>query len=218
MSLSQKCAPVRLGIDLDNTLISYDALFMHAASERGWLTDARPSSKKVVRDAVRALPDGEVRWQILQAEVYGRRMAEACLIDGAATFLQTCRARHMRVCIVSHKTRYARRDPNGVDLRQAARAWLVRHGFFDPDGFGLSPDDLFFEATRREKIERIRSLGCSHFVDDLEEIFLDTSFPPDVIRYLIHTGEELLPKGPFKAFASWADISVALFGQSDVWP
>ena len=43
---------------------------------------------------------------------------------------------------------------------------------------------MFFGSTRREKIDLIRGQECSHFIDDLVEVFLEGSFPSQVERIL----------------------------------
>ena len=76
---------MRIGVDLDNTIICYDALFHALALERGWIAPARPARpvrKDAVRRAVRLLPDGDEKWQALQAEAYGPRLASAALFPG----------------------------------------------------------------------------------------------------------------------------------------
>ena len=63
------------------------------------------------------------------------------------------------VVIVSHKTEFGHHDPDRVNLRDAARDWMAAHGFFHPNGFGIAPDAVYFEATRQDKLARIRQLG-----------------------------------------------------------
>ena len=44
-----------LGIDFDNTIVSYDRIFAEAAGSRGWVAHDFCGSKKQLRDAVRLL-------------------------------------------------------------------------------------------------------------------------------------------------------------------
>ncbi len=173
-----------VGIDFDNTLVSYDALIRRIAVERGLIAESADSGKKAVRDQIRLLPGGEIEWQKVQGLIYGPRMPEAQLMPGAEAFIRECRARRWPLYIVSHKTEFAGYDETKTNLRDAARAWMRAQGFFDAAGFGFEADQVFFEATRDAKIERIRALGCTHFIDDLEEVFLEPSFPAGVQRFL----------------------------------
>jgi hypothetical protein len=187
---------MRIGIDFDNTIAGYDRLFARLAVEAGVLAGSQGGGKRAVRDAVRQSAEGDVAWQRLQAQAYGARMAEAELIDGVADFLHACRAQGIQTFVVSHKTRHAGYDPLQIDLHQAALAWMEAQNFFSDGGFGLRRDHVFFEATRAAKIARIRALGLSHFIDDLEEVFAEPAFPPGVAAILFD------PAGPPGAAAA----------------
>jgi hypothetical protein len=173
-----------VGIDFDNTLVSYDALIYQTALERGLISAGADAGKRTVRDQIRLLPDGEVEWQKLQGVIYGPRMAQAQLMAGAAEFIRECRARTWPLYIVSHKTEFAGYDDTRTNLRDAALAWMTSQRFFEAAGLGFSRDQVFFEGTREAKIARIGALGCTHFIDDLEEVFLEPSFPQDVRKFL----------------------------------
>lgn len=200
---------LRIGIDFDNTLIDYDRVFFDAARERGLVPVDLRGSKREVRDAIRLLPDGELSWQRLQGYVYGAGIGGAVMFDGADAFLRRCRTLGIRVYVVSHKTRYSHLDPARIDLRQAALGWMEAQGFFQPDRFGLDRENVFFEATRSDKLARIAALDCTHFIDDLEEVFSDPGFPAGIERILFAAA-----CGGCPAFLcrSWEDIETAVLG------
>lgn len=58
---------MRIGIDFDNTIAGYDALFARIGTEAGWLEPGFQGRKKAVRDRVRLLPNGEWSWMTIQA-------------------------------------------------------------------------------------------------------------------------------------------------------
>ena len=155
-----------------------------------------------VREALRVRPGGEQDWMRLQGRVYGAHMKDAELIDGVDAFLRRCRSQSIRVCIVSHKTEFGHFDPDHVNLRDVARDWMRSKGFFDPNGFGLSPNDVSFEATREEKVAQIGALGCTHFIDDLEEVFREPGFPVQTKQYLFAR----------HAYKSWDEIADDILG------
>ena len=167
---------MRIGIDFDNTIAGYDALFASLAEERG-LFQRAPTAKRELRDALRQRPEGELTWRRLQAEAYGGRMAGAELLDGVDRFIQSCRQAGVAVSIVSHKTQHANFASDGTDLRRAATTWMEEHGFFDAMGLHMNPDDVHFEDTRAAKVARIAELNCAWFIDDLEEVFAEPGFP-----------------------------------------
>jgi len=200
-----------IGVDFDNTLVSYDDLMCRVAGERGLVEPGTKATKTVLRDGIRNLPDGEQEWQKLQAQVYGPQMADARLIEGVKDFFQACKEKEVSVRIVSHKSERANADPTVTNLRGAATEWIISKGFFDPSGMGLSRSQVYFESTRYEKIERIRNLGCTHFIDDLKEVFLEETFPANVRKLLFCPGREESTLEGGTVFSSWKELSEYFF-------
>lgn len=203
---------LRIGLDFDNTLILYDRVFAGIGQSMGLLPPGFSGTKVEVRAWVRALPDGEAKWTLLQAKVYGPGIEQAVPSPGLWEFLDRCRTEDADVFVVSHKTETAAADPAGTNLRIAARRWIDERGLTAPGRGGIRPERVFFEATRREKIARIAALGCTHFVDDLAELFLEDGFPAGTGRHLLLHGSETLPSGPFHAHQSWTEVGDAIFG------
>ena len=201
-----------IGIDFDNTLVSYDVLIHGAALDRGLIPPGTEVAKRAVRDRVRLGPDGEIEWQKLQALAYGPLMPRAQLIEGASEFVCTCHERRLRIYIVSHKTDYAGYDETGTNLRAAALDWMTARRFFVPDGLGLRRQDVYFEETRDAKIARIQSLGCTHFIDDLEEVLLEATFPAGVEKLLYAPDAIPTPVGDVRVMPSWQAIGDYFFG------
>ena len=85
------------------------------------------------------------------------------------------------------------------------------HRFFDRDGLGLSREDVFFENTRSDKIERMKILRCTHFIDDLEEIFLETSFPTSVQKILYAPRGATSSVSGIRSAATWSEIGECIF-------
>ena len=203
-----------IGVDFDNTVASYDELMHTIALERGLIGADTVKNKKLIRDTIRALPNGETHWRGLQVTVYGPRMNEARPLEGVLEFFAECRRRRIPAYIVSHKTEYANFGEAGVNLRTAAMTWLERHGFIHETGPGLRRTDVFFESTRAEKIDRVRALGATQFIDDLEETYLEASFPRDVEKILIATHGQPDHIPGVISFATWGQIHEHLFGSA----
>jgi hypothetical protein len=201
----------RIGIDLDNTLINYDGVFCTLAVAQGLIGTPTIRTKNAVREAMRALPDGELAWQRLQGVVYSKGVREAVLFDGADNFLRQARQSGCDVFIVSHKTEFGHYDSDRVNLRDAARAWMEAQGFFRPDGFGIPSGNVTFAATRAEKIATIRGLDVDVFIDDLPEVLEDSDFPTTVTGILFTGGADLVCQHP-RALAHWHDITAMVFG------
>jgi len=200
-----------IGIDFDNTIVSYDALMYEAALDRGLIKDGADRTKRAVRDRIRQLPDGEIEWQKLQALAYGPLMRSAQLIEGVQEFICACRDRDIAVFIVSHKTEYANYDETRTNLRTAALEWMTDKRFFDAEGFDLSRADVYFESTRSDKIARIERMGCSHFIDDLEEVLLEPSFPAHVDKILYAPDALSMATGGVTVMPSWRAVREYFF-------
>jgi hypothetical protein len=202
---------MRIGIDFDNTIVTYDDVFRSAAIERGLIAESSGhGGKQAIRDRIRLLPDGEIAWQKLQGYVYGAGIGDARMCEGAECFLRRCRREGATVFIVSHKTEFGHYDPARVNLRHAALDWMTQQGFFRAEGFGILPDNVFFEGTRAEKLARIASLACTHFIDDLEEVVSDPKFPSGVKRILYADKHEGSPAG-YDVCPTWPDIEKRVF-------
>lgn len=195
-----------VGVDFDNTLISYDEVFFNYALSLNLISPATNKNKKEVRDKIRLLPDGEIIWQKVQAFVYGQGISQACFNEGAEDFLKMCVQQGIKIYVVSHKTEYSRFGTHQVSLRQAALSWMAANDFFRTDGLGLCRDQVYFEETRSQKIGRLRFLGCTHFIDDLEEVFLEKTFPEGIEKILFAPQADPGIGSDVKVFDSWRKI------------
>jgi hypothetical protein len=201
---------MRIGIDFDNTIIAYDDVFLTAAKERGLVDENFRGRKQAIRDAIRLLPDGELSWQKLQGQVYGKGIGGAAMFEQVASFLCRCHLEKCPVLIVSHKTMYGHHDPDRINLHEAALDWMKAQGFFS-DHYGISLANVFFEETRDAKIARIAALGCTHFIDDLEEVLTDPAFPPNVTRILFSDDKTTTAASPYVVCPSWRHIEEYIF-------
>jgi hypothetical protein len=202
-----------IGIDLDNTLISYDRLFHTLALEQGLIPAELAPNKTEVRDFLRRAGK-EPAWTALQGLGYGRRIREAEIFPDALDFLREGRKRGWQMHIVSHKTG-APIVGEAVDLHEAARGWLESKAIHAE--IGLPRENVWFELTKAEKIGRIRELGCEVFIDDLPELLLDPQFPTGTRRILFApqgAGTKDLPEDIFVA-ANWAEITRLLSHELD---
>jgi len=201
---------ITLGVDFDNTIVQCGELFHKLAVQRKIIPAATAKDKLTVRKAVRQREGGEIEWQKLQALVYGTLLQQASPVAGVVGALELCRKRNVRIYIISHKSRYAAQDDSGTDLRVEAMRWLKNNGVLGP----VDEGHVFFEASRADKLGRIGATGCSHFVDDLLETFLEPLFPPNVTKVLFDPGGNAVAAQTVKAFHTWEDIVEYVFKTS----
>ena len=195
---------MHLGIDFDNTIVRYDGVFHQVAVEQGLIPPEIPVSKGEVRDYLRQC-GREDDWTQLQGYVYGARMKDATPFPGVLDCFARFVKRGIIVCIISHKTRYPYMGPK-YDLHQAAQQWLEQQGFFDQAQIGLSSDQVFFELTKQEKLDRIAKVGCTHFIDDLPEFLAEPGFPDGVERILFDPNKNHPTGHHFHRITSWMEI------------
>jgi len=197
-----------IGVDFDNTIVCYDGLFHRVAVEQRLIPPEIPASKGQVRDYLRQCGK-EDAWTQMQGYVYGDRMKEADPFPGVMEFFTRCVRDGVNVCIVSHKTRYPYLGPK-YDLHEAAQGWLKSQGFYDRDRIGLSSDQVFFELTKQEKLERIAKQQCTHFIDDLPEFLGESGFPTGVERILFDPQNHNPTGHPFRYASSWSEIEALI--------
>lgn len=178
---------MRIGIDFDNTIVSYDALFHQLAIEMSIIPSDLPVSKLAIRDYLRNA-NKENLWTLMQGEIYGPRMREANAYPGFFNFAKKAQEYGHKIFIISHKTRHPFSGPK-YDLHQSAKEW-VKHNMI-PNGIQFNENiDIFFEATKEKKIARIHDLSCDVFVDDLLEILEMPGFPIKTQKILFDSDQK----------------------------
>ncbi|MDA1192367.1 MAG: hypothetical protein O3A46_11890 [Candidatus Poribacteria bacterium] len=173
---------MRLGIDLDNTIVCYDGLFARIALEEGLIDETITPTKLGVRDHLRRT-GREADWTRLQGTVYGPRMKDAVPFPGVLSCFVQWRELGWDAQIISHRSRYPYEGPPH-DLHEVAWGWLDAHGLLDPKRGGVSRDGIHLAETKREKMARIEETRREYFVDDLPEFLCDPEFPSGVKRVL----------------------------------
>ncbi|VAX26092.1 FIG00442372: hypothetical protein [hydrothermal vent metagenome] len=204
-----------IGVDFDNTIATYDDLMYKIALEAGFVAKNIEVNKRAIRNAIRALPGGEKKWRVVQAKAYGPKMKEARLIEGVRTFFMNLKKNRIPVYIISHKTEFADFDDSKTNLRKAALEWMEEKQFFSEKGLGLGMDHVRFGATRIEKIGWIKQLGCTHFIDDLEEVFSEPDFPGAVRKILFSPLCVNTSSSNTEVFSSWAAIYENIIGRPE---
>ena len=164
---------MRVGIDFDNTIICYDTVFNKTGVEKGLLPEGLLEGKGYVKDYLIKVGK-EDEWTRLQGYVYGTKLQEAELYVGVKSFLKFCRQHGVECFIISHKTKHPY-SGGKYDLHRAASDWIQDQGF---------NIDYFFELTKEDKIERINTLNCTHFIDDLPEFLALSGFDEKIEKVL----------------------------------
>jgi len=208
--LSKNIKIKRIGIDLDNTIISYDKAFQLAANKFGLISENTSITKENLRNKIRSKENGEEKWQKLQGYVYGEGIGHACLFPGIYRFLWRCFQHNISVEIVSHKTKYGHFDLKKLSLRDAATNFLKDNKLINGSIELISK--VTYTDDRNKKINYIKHANFDYFIDDLIEI---------VGSKEIRRQKNILfsPNAPVSSLSnvhierSWEGISQLLFGK-----
>jgi len=198
---------MRIGIDFDNTIVSYDALFHRVALERGLIPPDVPVNKSEVRNHLRRI-GREDDWTEMQGYVYGPRLGEAEPFPGVLDFFKACHAAGIEALIISHKTRHPYLGEKH-DLHEAARQWLESRRFH-VEPIGLPRERVFLELTKEAKLQRIGACGCNYFIDDLPEFLAEAAFPTSAQRILFDPANLYADEKRFAVAQSWPQLQQRL--------
>jgi hypothetical protein len=79
---------------------------------------------------------------------------------------------------------------------------MQAHGLFEQ----IAASAVHFLPTRQEKIACLQALCCTHFIDDLEETFLEPTFPSGLEKILFAPRPPASPPPGVKVARSWKQI------------
>ncbi len=157
---------MKIGIDFDNTIISYEKLFYDTALEKGLIIKEIKPTKISVRNFLRSRNQDYI-FTGIQAEVYGPLIKKAKAFPNIQNTLNRFSQEH-EFFIVSHKTRNPYIGPK-YNLHKYASDWLKSKSLH-PSIENSPIKELYFEETIDKKIERIEQLKCDFFIDDLPKV------------------------------------------------
>ena len=192
---------LKLGLDFDNTLISYDLIFYETARELNLIPKELKKSKTAVRSFL-INQNKEHKFTELQGEVYGSKIINAKQTDGMFEALKYIQNKGYELAVVSHKTKNPIIGRN-YNLHKSALNWLEKNKFFDKEGLSINKNNVFFEPTKEEKVKRIESIGCTHFIDDLHSIL--NLIKDDIVKIHYNPGEENHPSNHLD-FSNWGQL------------
>ena len=124
--------------------------------------------------------------------------------DGMFEALKFIQNKGYELVIVSHKTKNPIIGPK-YNLHKSALNWLEKNKFFDKQGLFINKNNVFFEPTIEEKVKRIESIGCTHFIDDLPSIL--NLIKHDIVKIHYNPGKETIPYN-YLNFSKWGNFKI----------
>jgi hypothetical protein len=171
---------------LDNTLIDYSNAVQEYCLNEG-LNECKTLDS--LRTLLRRSDTSGRLWQLAQGWLYTDGLSYARAGQGAVELCEFLKNSDMELMIVSHKTTHTPDFCGQKPLREIATKWINSSELAD---YFLGNEQIYYEATRASKVERIQKLEFNYFVDDLIEVFQEPAYPKAVTSFLLsETGSEL---------------------------
>ena len=201
---------MRVGIDVDNTIICYDKAFASLANKKGF--DVPSSASKQEVKAWFHQQDLHEEFTILQGQVYGKFISMAHIFEGVLHFIADASIQNHQLYLVSHKTKYPIKGEQ-VDLHEAAINFLSQQNIVcDQKPIAIPFDNVYFEQTLESKVQKIADLNLDFFIDDLLVVLTHEKFP-ETSRPIWFSSETACNKNPqIQRCKSWVSINDKLLG------
>lgn len=171
-----------IGLDFDNTIVSYDVLFHKVSVEQDLISQDFPINKIKIRDYLRSI-NKEDSWTEMQGYVYGHRMQEAEAFPFLKEFIDNLIENGHQIVIISHKTKYPFIGEK-YDLHKSAKIWLSNNLLTNRNNSQFGLKNCFFEITKEKKVLKISEQDCDIYIDDLPEILENPLFPKKCLKIL----------------------------------
>ena len=116
---------IKIGIDLDNTIINYHNSFRKYLKERGIFL------KKINKEKVKFTANNSSKiknWTEAQEEIYGKYIVFAKLFKFFKEFEKFALNRNIKLYIVSHKTKYSQFSQK-YNLHAQSNKWIKKKNY-----------------------------------------------------------------------------------------
>jgi len=187
---------MRIGIDLDNTIIDYSYSFFKVAKEDNLISYRDPKNKKAIKSILISKFDENV-WTKLQGKIYGEKIMTAKKYKNFDSFVKYMSGKGIEIFIISHKTKYPFLGKK-TDLHNSANLWIKKN-----INNKIKKKNIYFETTLSKKIKRIKSLKLDYFIDDLEKVLNHKNFPDNCNKILFGFNKNK----NLKSFSDWKFIT-----------
>ena len=177
---------MKIGLDLDNTIINYDNIFYEVAYEKNLIPKYIEKSKNAVKDYLHI--NGKHKdFTLIQGQVYGTFLLRAKLYEGVKSFVNFMIQKGNIIYIVSHKTKYPILGPK-INMHEKALEFLNKKGIVNK--FLINKDNIYFEDTLENKINKIVELNIDVFIDDLPVVISNINLLNKTKGILIDYGKK----------------------------
>lgn len=167
---------MKLGIDLDNTVIDYSNSYKILSRQFNY--PRQINSRNKIRETFRRNDGKDDEWQKFQAELYTRGLTYARPGYFVLEFIEKLKIRGIELFIVSHKTKNKKINGEEFEFRITAKEWLISNKIV-PNL--INDSNVIFCETRDLKVKVIENLNLNYFIDDLVEVLEHEYFPSKTV-------------------------------------
>ena len=201
---------MRVGIDIDNTIICYDKAFASLAKKLGF--DVPSSASKQEVKAWFHQNGLNEEFTILQGQIYGKFISMAHIFEGVPHFIADAIRKRHQLYLVSHKTKYPIKGDQ-VDLHEAAINFLSEQNIVCNQKPNTVPlNNVYFAQTLESKVQKIADLNLDFFIDDLLVVLTHEKFP-ETSRPIWFSSETACNNNPqIQRCKSWVSINDKILG------
>ena len=187
---------MKIGIDLDNTIVIYDDLIRAQADFLNV-----PKNLKSKNDIANYLRTNnlEYKWTEIQGLIYGSLMNKSKIAPNIYDVIIKLINYNVEIVIISHRTKYSQHD-GSYNLHESASSWLNENIFFKLKDVQIK---VFFGETIDEKINIIREQKVDYFIDDLKQILIHKDFPISTKKILFTNGVENYSHEDISILTNW---------------
>lgn len=152
---------IKIGIDLDNTIINYSNSFRKVLLKDNIYFDKRIKKKEKIKKFFHRQKKFKFFTE-LQGRVYGSEINQAEIFDGFKDFVKCCKIKsnYIYLEIVSHKTKFPI-EGKKINLRYKSLLFLKKKKI---------KLKIIFHEKFDHKIKYINSNNFDYFIDDLEKV------------------------------------------------
>jgi hypothetical protein len=171
---------LRIGIDLDNTLINYSKSYPAIIKELNSKTQLKKRSE--IKQYLKSLDDSniEFEWRKFQSYLYTKGL-EYAYPSFSIKLLLRILFKSNEIFIVSHKTEFTSVEFGKQNLRLISMQWLKHHRLV-PEYLAL--DNIYYCKSQEEKISKINSLNLDVLIDDLDTIIYSSNLDSKIKKIL----------------------------------
>ena len=177
---------MKIGIDLDNTIIDYENIFIKTAKVNKFIfQNSKILNKKDLKKTILRKRSIET-WQLLQGIVYGKKIKNAQIMSNFISFIKTAEIFDCEIFIVSHKTKYGHYLNKKINLQTEAYKWIKFNLIENNKLKIIKKKNIYFCESLREKVNQINKLDLDIFIDDLPKVVNHTNLSKKILKILLN--------------------------------